>query len=49
MIDFLNYVPVKGSVGELLMKLIPATFAAFVVIFGAWLLVRELRKAINNE
>ena len=47
--EFLNYVPPEGSIGELLMKLIPATFTVIVVILGAWLLVRELRKAINNE
>ena len=47
MIEFLNYVPPEGSIGELLIKLIPGIFTAFVVIFGLWLFFHEVRKSME--
>ena len=45
MIEFLNYVPVEGSIGEFLMKFISAgTFMVFVT-FSIWLVIREMRKS----
>ena len=40
MIEFLNYVPPEGSIDELLMRLISASFIIFVI----WLFIREVKR-----
>ena len=43
MIEFLNYVPPEGSIGELLMRLLSASFILFVI----WLSIREVKRDIK--
>ena len=40
MIEFLNYVPPEGSVGELLMMIIPKFFLGVFVLAGLWIILR---------
>ena len=49
MTEFQNYVPIEGSVGEVLIDTIPAVFFAFLAILAAWLLIREIRKGLEGQ
>lgn len=44
MIEFLNYVPVRGSVGEMLLKFTPPFLVILLLVLGAYLLAREMNK-----
>ena len=48
MIEFLNYVPVEGSVGEFLMKFIPDMLFLLFFAFIVALILQELRKTIKE-
>ena len=44
MIEFLNYVPVRGSVGEALLKFAPLFLFGLLGVLGIYLLIREMNK-----
>lgn len=44
MIDFLNYVPVRGSVGEMLLKLTPLFLLVLLIVLAIYLIIRETDK-----
>ena len=44
MIEFLNYVPVRGSVGEALLKFTPLFLLLLLLVLGLYLITREMNK-----
>ena len=44
MIEFLNYVPVKGSVGEMLLKPVPPFLFGLLGVLVIYLVIREINK-----
>ncbi len=48
MIEFLNYVPVEGSVGEFLIKVIPDMLFLLFFAFIVALILQKLRKTIKE-
>ena len=49
MSEFLNYVPVEGSVGEKLLNLIFVLGCGFVVVLTLWLVIRIMKKFIDAD
>ncbi len=49
MIEFLNYVPVEGSIGELLIMEVLPTGAFFIaLLLTVYAVIREIRKSLEN-
>ena len=44
MIEFLNYVPVKDSVGEMLFKSVPTFLFELLVVLVIYSIIREMNK-----
>ena len=49
MTEFLNYVPVEGSIGELLiMKVLPVSLFFIALILTTWIICWKLKKFIED-
>ena len=51
MIEFLNYVPPEGSIGEMLLESLPIIAGVLIVwlmIRIVWLMIREIRKSLDD-
>lgn len=44
MIEFLNYVPIKGSVGEALLKFAPLFLLMLLLVLAVYAITREMNK-----
>ena len=48
MIEFLNYVPVEGSIGELLItKVLPIGALFIALLLTVYVVIREIRKSLE--
>lgn len=48
MIEFLNYVPVEGSFGAMLLDIIHQTISGLTFTFACWVIFWGIRKIIHE-